>query len=70
MSVKYLQVLLTIFSMGKIMLLRKIRTDRVAQVVEHLPSKYYALSSNPSTKKNQKQKHHIWAEAQCINIKV
>jgi hypothetical protein len=29
---------------------------RVAQVGEHLPSKYEALSSNPSTKKKKKKK--------------
>jgi hypothetical protein len=30
---------------------------RVAQVVEHLPSKCEALSSNPSKKKEPEQRH-------------
>jgi hypothetical protein len=29
------------------------RAGDVAQVVEHLPSKYYALNSNPSTPQNK-----------------
>jgi hypothetical protein len=32
------------------------RAGRVAQVVEHLPSKCEALSSNSSNKKNKKEK--------------
>jgi hypothetical protein len=31
----------------------KVRADRVAQVVEHLPSKHKVLSSNPSTIKKK-----------------
>jgi hypothetical protein len=34
---------------------RKGRPGRVAQVIVHLPSKYKALSSNPSTKKERKK---------------
>jgi hypothetical protein len=32
------------------------RTGRVAQVVEHLPSKCEALNSNPSTAKRKKER--------------
>jgi hypothetical protein len=32
------------------------RTDRVAQVVEHLPSKPDALNSDPNTTKKKKKK--------------
>jgi hypothetical protein len=34
----------------------KTRADRVAQVVEHLPSKNEGLSSNPSTTVKKKKK--------------
>jgi hypothetical protein len=32
----------------------KVRAGRVAQVVEHLPSKHKALHSNPNTAKRKK----------------
>jgi hypothetical protein len=31
-----------------------IRADRVAQAIQHLPSKHEALSSNPNTAKKKK----------------
>jgi hypothetical protein len=34
------------------------RAGGVVQVVEHLPNKHKALSSNPTTKKITKQKQH------------
>jgi hypothetical protein len=44
-------------------------TRSINQVVEHLPSKYKALSSNPSTATNKKLAHNKFLEALFIAAK-
>jgi hypothetical protein len=43
----------------------KKRAGSMTQVIEHLPSKHKALSSNPSTEKNKQQQE---TRSQCVVV--
>jgi hypothetical protein len=47
---------LSLISSVIIILIKKVRVGGVAQVVQHLPNKYEALSSSPSATKKRKEK--------------
>jgi hypothetical protein len=59
---RLLQDIFIAFSMSEVPPIRCIQwASRMAQVVEHLPSKFEALSSNPNTVKKKDASVHILA---------